>query len=284
MDAVFDQITVLGPGLLGASLLMAVKQRKLSKATRVWARRPEVLQHCLNAGLCDGADATPEAAVRNADLVIICTPVSHIQDLLKVIAPCLKSGALVTDVGSTKDSICTTAAAHVPSHATFIGSHPMAGSEKSGLEHATPNLFEDRTCFVTPTADIAADKVATICSFWEQLGMNTAVVSPAEHDAITAHISHLPHLLASSLAAYLAGKNPAWAKHCGNGLRDTTRIAAGSPDMWQQIFAGNQPELLAALDGLLADLHEWRQELATHNYPALLQRLETGKSFRDSLP
>lgn len=282
--AVFEQITVLGPGLLGASLLMAVKQRNLCNSTRAWARRPETRRRCLESGLCDSVDEDPAEAVRGSDLVIACTPVAHIPDLLRSIAANIQADALVTDVGSTKAAICADATHLFPGGAVFVGSHPMAGSEKSGLEHADPRLFEGRPCFVTPTTTTPATAVTAVSRFWTQLGMQVTVTSPSEHDAITAHISHLPHLVASTLAAFLAGKDPNWACHAGNGLRDTTRIAAGDPLLWQQIFSSNRAEVLAALDGLVDQLASWRRELADGDFEALRSRLETGKTFRDSLP
>lgn len=263
---------------------MAVKQRRLCKSTRAWARRPATLRQCLESGLCDSVDENPVGAVSGSDLVIACTPVAHIPALLQAISSGLRQDALVTDVGSTKAAICAAAAQVFTGGAVFVGSHPMAGSEKSGLEHADPQLFEGRPCFVTPTAETPPEAVAQTSAFWSGLGMQVTATSPDEHDAITAHISHLPHLMASALAAFLASKDPAWATHCGNGLRDTTRIAAGDPVLWQQIFASNQPQVLAALDGLIDHLAASRRELADGDLDALRQRLEAGQSFRNSLP
>lgn len=283
MNPVFEQITVLGPGLLGASLLLAVRERNLCTSTRAWSRREETRARCAELNLCTSVHSDPVEAVRGADLVIACTPVGHIPQLLQSIAGALEPQALVTDVGSTKLSICRAAATAINGRAVFIGSHPMAGSEKSGLEFADPLLFERRPCFVTPDPGTKSAAVETIRDFWTRLGMQVTITTPQQHDAITAHISHLPHLLASALAAFLDGKHASWRQHAGAGLRDTTRIAAGDPDLWQQIFSSNQSEVLTALDDFIDTLGSCRRELVNGDITAIRRRLTAGKSFRESL-
>lgn len=280
-------MTILGPGLLGASLGMAARANGLAGETTVWARRPEARAACLQQDWCDRTEATLEAAVGESDLVVLCTPVRHVETTLDLLAPHAPPGCLVTDVGSVKGAICQAAEqafSSSTSPATFIGSHPMAGSEKGGMEHAGPDLFEGRPCFVTPGPDAPAEQVEAVHTFWEKLGMTVTQVEPAEHDAIVAHVSHLPHALASCLAHALAGQPETWGTHAGQGLRDTTRIASGDPTLWEEIFSQNRAAVLEALDSFQRAVSEFKGHVETSSAKELRAFLTTGKTFRDSLP
>jgi cyclohexadieny/prephenate dehydrogenase len=279
----FQQITILGPGLLGASLAMAVKARGLSQRVVVWSRRAETRGESAKQAWCDAVFETPEAAVGDSDLVVICTPVETIAPLLATIQAHLSATALVTDVGSTKHHICKEAQHLLQTGAKFIGSHPMAGSEQTGMAHARADLFENAACILTPTDDSAGEATARLQAFWRGLGMQTSVMPPEQHDEAVAHISHLPHLLTSALCGYLSKKDEAWRHLAGSGLRDCTRIAAGDPDLWQQILKQNREEVLHAIDGYEAVLQDFKATLAEAP-PAELQRLLVrGKKYRDHL-
>jgi prephenate dehydrogenase len=214
---------------------------------------------------------------------VICSPVSTIVPLIESIAPYLKTGALITDVGSTKSLVVRQARQVVPAHATFVGSHPMAGSEKSGLEHAEHSLFYNRPCFVTPIEDTPSDSVEKIVALWKRLSMEVMTVSPETHDEIVAHISHLPHIMASMLCTFLADKPQQWNHFSGSGLRDTTRIAAGSPSLWTSILEQNREEILRSIDGLDAKLATFRSALANSDFHTVTRMLEQGKIYRDHL-
>jgi len=280
----FHQITILGPGLLGASLAMAVKQRGLATRVVTWSRRPESRAKCLDRTWCDAVHDTPEDAVAGSDLVVLCTPVQTIVPLLAQIRPALAEQALVTDVGSTKSLICREARGTLADHsATFLGSHPMAGSEQAGMEHAQADLFEQAACILTPLDDTPAEAIAKLNAFWTALGMTLTAVSPEKHDEIVAHISHLPHLLASTLSSYLATQDHTWRNLAGGGLRDTTRIASGDPGLWKQILEQNREEVLRAIDGMEQELHTLKAALLNHDAPAVTALLKRGKTYRDQL-
>ncbi|MGJ8652020.1 MAG: prephenate dehydrogenase [Opitutaceae bacterium] len=279
----FEQITILGPGLLGASLAMALKEKGLTNTVHSWSRRPETRAKCINADWCDAVFETASEACVDSDLVILCTPVETIAPLISEISEALKDGALITDVGSTKSLICRQSAHAVPTGATFIGSHPMAGSERSGMEHATSDLFENATCLITPLPDTPADKIAQLMALWESLDMRIASVSPEEHDEIVAHISHLPHLLASTVCSLLATKSNNWGEFSGGGLRDSTRVAAGDPFLWQQILEQNREEVLRSIDSFENELHKLKSALLNKETHKLIAILERGKKYRDSL-
>ena len=279
----FAQITILGPGLLGASLAMAAKERQLTPRVVAWSRRAETRELCAQQIWCDAVFDTPEAAVNGSDLVVICTPVETIPPLLEQVVSHLGEGALVTDVGSTKNEICARASASIGNQAIFIGSHPMAGSEQTGLANAKPDLFQNAACILTPEASAPAPQIDQLTEFWEALGMCVATTTPEQHDEIVAHISHLPHLLASVLCGYLSGKDGDWKALSGPGLRDCTRVASGDPDLWLQILEQNRDEVLTAINGLEKQLQHFKQALSEKNADAVKDLLQQGKTYRDQL-
>lgn len=276
----FQQITILGPGLLGASLALALKERRLCQKVHAWSRRAETRAQAMQADWCDAAFDQPDEACVGSELVVICTPVETIVPLLEQVSPSLLPNSLVTDVGSTKSLICREAQGIA---VNFIGSHPMAGSERTGMAHARADLFQGAACIVTPLEEAIDTEIARILRLWEAVGMQVVTSSPEKHDEIVAHISHLPHLLASSLCSYLAEQDSEWKALAGGGLRDTTRVAAGDPTLWQQILEQNREEVLRAIDGFENELHALKTALLDKNTPDLVARLKRGKQFRDEL-
>jgi cyclohexadieny/prephenate dehydrogenase len=262
---------------------MAARRFGVAGRVRVWARRAESREACAESDWCCGAFADPGEAVAGSGLVVICTPVDRIVETVRSCSRSLMPGALVTDVGSTKSRICRHASHEVPSETVFIGSHPMAGSEKSGMHHARADLFQGRACMVTPLEQAPPEAVDCLVRFWRQIGMDVSSLSPEKHDEIVARISHLPHLLASVLALQLSRSPDPWKALAGNGLRDTTRIAAGSPDIWRSIFEENREELLRALSDFEDQLAEVRSHLHNGEWLRLRQMLEKGKQYRDDL-
>ncbi|WP_269538647.1 prephenate dehydrogenase [Cerasicoccus fimbriatus] len=278
----FQQATILAPGLLGASLLMALKERGLAKKTVAWARRAETRLQCQEQPWCDAVFPTANEAVRGSDLIVLCPPVEYIVPMLQDIAPDIAPGALVTDVGSTKSLICRQARA-IGGDWTFVGSHPMTGSEKTGLENGCPDLFPGRACFVTPLTDTPENMVEKAVRLWRELGMEVATTSPEKHDEIVAHISHLPHLLASTLCSYLTTQDENWRNYGGGGLRDTTRVASGDPGMWKAIAMHNKEEIIRSLDGFDRELQRLRSALHNDQFFEVLNFLERAKDYRDRL-
>lgn len=275
-------LAILAPGLLGASVARAARARGLADKITVWARRAEVRAALQEQPWVDHVAATPEAAVAHASLVVLAAPVDKIIELDHQIAPFLPAGAVVTDVGSVKGPICA-AAASAPrtAGAVFIGSHPMAGSAFTGWEHGSASLFEGRVTFVTPSPDTPAAALSIVESFWSGLGATVVTRSPAEHDEIVAHVSHLPQALATTLACALASKDGHWRGLSGNGLRDTSRIAASDATMWIEIFQQNRPAVLHALAAYQSELSRFHQALSDSDWTTLRAQLETGKLWRD---
>ena len=281
-----DQLTILAPGLLGASVAMAARQFGAARRIVVWARRPEVRVQLETLPWCDAVCQTPEDAARGASLVVICAPVENIPELAAQIRPHLPASAIVTDVGSVKGELCRRVQSTYPAGATgplFIGSHPMAGSEKTGHEAGTAALFQGRACFITPLEETPPAAVETLVRFWRVLGAEVTTMHPDQHDEIVAHVSHLPHLVASCLCSLLAGKNPDWRNLSGPGLRDTTRVASGDPKLWRGILDANRDEVLRALRTYQDELQAIHAALANRNDFELLAILERSKTWRDKL-
>ena len=271
----------MGPGLLGASLGMAIHARGLAREVSVWARREESRLTCLESPWCQAASDDLEEALDGAGVAVLCTPVAHLSELLAQIHVILPENCILTDVGSTKGMICQVA---MESNLdSFVGSHPIAGSEKTGLEHARDDLFDGRPCFITPTENTHSDALEKVAAFWQALDMQIIRCSPQEHDRILAQVSHLPHFLASVLCNLLAKQPAEWKDGSGQGLRDATRIAAGSPTLWRDVAQQNKEEILAALDLFDAESTNLRRILESDNWETLHRWLEEGKVFRDSL-
>ena len=280
----FQQITILGPGLMGASLAMAVKQRDISRRIVTWTRNPNSRTECSQQSWCDAVFETPEDAVTNSDLVILCTPVQTILPLLERVRKKLMKNALVSDVGSTKEMICNGAQGILEGYSiNFLGAHPMAGSDQKGMAHARSDLFENATCILTPLPETPSAVIERLRTFWKAIGMAVSIHSPEAHDQIVAHVSHLPHVLASTLCAYLATQVSGWHTLSGNGLRDTTRIAAGDPQLWKQILEQNNEKILQAIDGFDQQLQQFKAAIKKQDSSAILQQLEKGKAYRDQL-
>jgi cyclohexadieny/prephenate dehydrogenase len=274
------QLTILAPGLLGASVARAARARGVAERIVIWSRRPETRLALTGQLWCDAVAETPEAAARGATLVVIASPVDQIVPLARQIAPALAPGALVTDVGSVKGEIARHGAIALGEHAHFVGAHPMAGSEKTGWEHGTADLFVRRTCFVTPLSSTPPAATAAVVRFWRDLGAEAVTVDPDRHDEIVAHISHLPQVLASTLCGFLAQRDPGWRNFAGGGLRDTTRIAASDPQLWRTILEQNRDEVLRALRHYQDELQAFQAALSNRDYVEIAARLERGQAYR----
>lgn len=277
----FDEIAILAPGLLGASVARAARHYGAAKRTTLWARRPEVRLQLKDQPWCDRVADTPADAVKSAQLVIVCAPVDQIVALVQQIAPALPAGAIVTDVGSVKGEISRLGHQTLAPQHSFIGSHPMAGSEKTGWEHGRADLFKGRATFVTPLPESDPKAAEKVAAFWTALESDVATVEPDAHDEIVAHISHLPQVLASTLCAALAKREVRWRNYSGGGLRDTTRIAGSDPKLWKTILAQNRDEVLRAVRAYQEELHGLERALANRDWFEVQAILERGRAYRD---
>lgn len=279
----FQTITIVAPGLLGASLAIAAAQKGVAKTISIWARRQEAVDTLLQQTWCDRASTDLAEACRNSEFIVLCAPVNRIITLSQEIAKSAANNPIITDVGSVKADIVARCETALEGKARFIGSHPMAGSEKTGMENASGDLFEERCCFVTASPKSDPEALRQTIAFWQAVGSTVIEETPDKHDEIVAQVSHLPHLIASSLSAFLADRCPSAAAYCGNGLRDTTRVASGSPELWLEIIAQNRHEVLRAIRDYQNHLHSLSYAIANESDRELMQQLASGKQFRDQL-
>ena len=277
----FKRISVVGAGLIGGSVLLAAKKRNLSSAFSCWSHSPNTLAFWANLGWVD-VHPMLEDSVKNADLVIIATPVDKISEAFVKISPHLSPGCLVTDVGSIKGAVLT-AATSLPREITFIGSHPMAGSEKAGAKNAQADLFESRFCFITPKSGDPDAAVRKLEFFWKSLGSKTFICSAEKHDEIVSAISHTPH--ASAAALMLAVKNlPGFNQAAvGAGLKDSTRIAAGEENLWVGILLANAVHVSQGLKEVEKQTLNLRTAIERGDATALRKILEAARIARQSL-
>jgi prephenate dehydrogenase len=280
----FRKITIVGVGLLGGSIALAVRQRRLASEIAGYVRREKSIADCEKYGATDYATTDLLAAVSNADLVILGTPLAQMLALAEKFLPALKPGAIVTDVGSVKGGVVRQLESLIKtSGACFIGSHPMAGGEKTGLAAARANLFEKTVCVLTPTKKSPLAAVRKLTFFWNKLGARVMPMDAAQHDLLVGRSSHLPHVVAAALAGLvLDPKQPkAQAALCATGFRDTTRIASGSPEMWRDIALANQKNLVRSLEIFAAELKKFQVRLKAGDAAAVERFFVTAKARRD---
>lgn len=284
----FDTVAIFGIGLLGGSLGLAIQEREMAKRVIGIGRSEAAMEDALELGLVNEATTLPnlKKGLAKANLVILCTPVRHIYEILPAIfdyAPC---GCMITDVGSTKSNIVGRGDELARgSGRYFVGSHPMAGGEKSGMRYSRPDLYNKSTCFVTKTPETDLHAFARISAFWTELGSRVVVVRPERHDRLVAVISHLPHMAAVALVRAVAATEE--DKNLirgiiGNGFRDTTRIAASSSAMWEDICADNAAEIRSCARALINELDNVVSQCDADD-KAIKKILEEAADYRESL-
>ena len=281
----FRKISIIGVGLLGGSLGLAARQRGLAGEVAGYVRRPEAQRECEAVGALDYATNDLLAAVSGADLVVLCTPLAQMRPLTEQFLPALRRGAIVTDVGSVKAGVVRDLERLVAkAGADFIGAHPMAGAEKTGVSASRAELYEGAVCVLTPTPKTRAAALRKLGRFWRALGSRVLLLDAAEHDRLVSRSSHLPHVAATALARVVLDPRAHQAQSalCATGFRDTTRIASGSPEMWRDIVLANRKNVARNIDSLIAELNRFQDLLKTGD-PATLQAFYTeAKSRRDN--
>jgi cyclohexadieny/prephenate dehydrogenase len=275
-----DTLTIVGVGLIGGSIGLAARRRGVAGRIIGVGRQQGSLDQALKVGAIDEGSLDLAAAVRHAQLVVFCSPVDAIADQVLAAAPHCPLGTLLTDAGSTKAAIVARLDGRLPDDVAFVGSHPLAGSEKRGPEHADADLFEGRVTVVTPGPHTDPAAVERTAAFWRALGARVRLMPPEEHDRALALTSHLPHLVAAALAGTLPDSLHELA---ATGFRDTTRVAAGDPALWTAIFAQNRGAVLQALQRLGDRVGEFRAALEAEDWTALTTLLTQAKKVRDAL-
>ncbi|MCE0497866.1 MAG: prephenate dehydrogenase/arogenate dehydrogenase family protein [Methylacidiphilales bacterium] len=247
----FGTVAILGPGLIGGSLALALAERGLAERLMIYARSPRALDAIRTAGVDAELTGNPSEAVRDADVVVLCVPIEAMAGLVHEIRDALKPTALVTDVGSVKGSVDRDLAPLLDDRALWIGSHPMAGSEQAGFAAARADLFEGASVIITPTQHTQSEAKRRAEQFWQSIGGTVVTLTPEKHDLHVAQISHLPHLLAAALVNQAFDEARELA---GGGFRDTTRVASGSPELWTEILLANSKAVALQLDRIMSNL------------------------------
>ncbi len=254
----FDKIALVGIGLIGGSIALAARRAGVARSIVAATRRAETAEAANRLKLVDHCGTDLATACDGADLVIVCTPVGACGDAARTVAPRLKPGCIVSDVGSVKQAVIDAMQPHIPAGVHFVPAHPVAGTENSGPEAGFAELFDGRWTILTPLPDNDPAAVSTLEAFWKRLGSQVEKIPAADHDRILAITSHLPHLIAYTIvgtADDLGGHlNSEVLKYAAGGFRDFTRIAASDPTMWRDVFLNNREAVLEVLQRFQEDL------------------------------
>ena len=273
-------VAIIGVGLIGGSIGASIKKRHPAIEVIGVGRRPERLEAAQAAGLIDRGTTNLVPVAAEADLLVFCMPVAQIVHDVRLAAAHCRSGSLLTDVGSVKGTICRELATGLPPAVTFVGSHPLAGSEKQGFEFSDADLFQGRSVVVTPDESTPPESLFRLVTFWESIGATVVSMSADDHDLALAQTSHLPHVIAAALSAGLPDINRQLA---ASGFRDTTRIAAGDPDLWVEILLGNAEHLIHCIDFYSEQLADFRHAIAEGNATKLRKLLDVAQTNRIAL-
>ena len=280
----FKQITIVGVGLLGGSLARAVKQKGLAETIVGCGRNARNLKEAQSLKIIDSHDTDPAAAVKGSDCVVLCSPVGSMKSLMEAMLPALEPGCLITDVGSVKRSVVQQIEPLLPDGVAFIGSHPIAGGEKSGLHASSATLFENAHCIVTPTPRSRPEALARIRSLWEKLGMQVKTMDVDEHDFIFGAVSHLPHIVAyvlmNTIGDLSTENHSEITSFCGKGLKDVTRIAGSDPVMWRDICVANKLPVLNLIDDFQVALLKVRKWIDEEDGSALKESFASANRYR----
>lgn len=288
-------ITILGTGLIGGSLGLALKARGFRGTITGLGRRMSTLEVALERSAIDHATTDFTAAIRETDLVVIGTPVDHVTATVERISECAKivkpdtSSLYITDVGGVKGQIVkdvnSCLRVEKSNYLRFVGSHPMAGSEKTGVASARADLFNGAKCIVTPTEDTDTQALECVIELWKFVGSDVHLLDPNLHDILIAAASHLPHLIASILTntvERIETDSERALDFAAGGFRDTTRIASGSPEIWRGIFMQNASALQPMIDSVIENLSQFQSHLENRNAGEIERILKAAKSIRDS--
>ncbi|NOX20544.1 MAG: prephenate dehydrogenase [Nitrospirae bacterium] len=276
----FSKVTIIGVGLIGGSLALSLKEKKLTAEICGWGRSEERLKAAKKRGIIDSYSLDITEAIKGADLIVLATPVDTFEGLATEITSSLSESPLITDVGSVKGELVYKLEEILSQKASYVGSHPIAGSDRSGVEHASSGLFRDATTVVTPTKTTDQASLDTIKKLWMALGSRVLILSPEEHDVMLSFISHLPHVVAYALVNTVCDYNPDFLRYTGGGFKDTTRIASSSETLWADICLYNRENLLKGIDMYIKQLELIKKALQDNDRDQLIEIFSKAKSNR----
>lgn len=279
------RVAIIGLGLMGGSLGLAIKSRRLPWHVAGWTRSLQRGKIAKRRGAVDTLAGSPVEAVAGADLVVLCAPVLRLAALASECRPAIESGVVVTDVGSTKAYVdAEIRKALAGTGAVYVGSHPVCGSEQQGIEAAKANLYEKATVIVTPVKDAPAVAVKRVRELWRRVGGRVVEMDAREHDRIVARTSHLPHMVASLLAVTV-GRSPdkRIGEFCGTGFADTSRVAEGAPEIWHDIVRTNRANIAEELRAYKSQVERMISQMDDGDFDGITAMLEQGRAARRAL-
>lgn len=282
MEDGFSTVVIAGVGLIGGSLALALKEKKITKKVIGYGRNIERVKRAQEVGIIDDfINSVDEFA--QADLVVLATPISVFEDLVSQIKEHVKKNAIVIDVGSVKKAVVERIEVLLTDKAYFVGTHPIAGSDKTGFEHARADLFKNSRVIITPTEKTEQSALRKVTQMWQDVGANVEFMSPEQHDRIYALVSHLPHLVSYCLVETVAQIDGSLISYAGSGFKDTTRIAKSSPELWTDIFVTNKENILSFLESFTRKLKEIEQLISEENIKQLKTFLDSAKKLRETI-
>lgn len=274
------QITVVGLGLLGSSITLAVLRTLTGVKSVGYSHRAATRRKARRLGVAERIVDDIHKAVARADMVILATPIRTFEDIFRQIADSLPAGCIVTDVGSTKQEPHRWARRILPKNVYYVGSHPIAGSEQRGVEFARDDLFDGANCILTNTSGTSSEAIRTLSKFWSALGCKVKVMRPSQHDRILADVSHLPHV---AVAALINANSAEELKFSGRGFIDTSRIASGPANIWTDVLLTNSANITRGIDKMVKELHKLREAMNSGNEKSLHRLLEQARNKRKAL-
>ena len=287
MNNTFEKVCIVGLGLIGGSIGLAIKRSNISNQITGYARSNSTLERAIELGLVDSVKDNLKDAVNNSDLVILATPLSTFRELVEEMNPFLKKGCIITDTGSAKLTVIEDLKDILPNGVEFVPGHPIAGTEESGPDAGFAELFDNRWCILTPTEDNSSNAVDLVKGFWESIGSKVEIMDPMHHDKVLAITSHIPHLIAFNIvgtANNLANvTKKEVVKYSAGGFRDLTRIAASDPKMWSDIFTYNSDAVLEMLDLFSNDLAKLKAAVIKKDSDLLFSNFEKTREVRKNI-
>ena len=283
----FDSISIIGCGLIGSSILRAIKNKKLAKEIKIFDHSKEVTAYLKKENICTKISSDIRQCVINSDLIIIATPLSSYKEIILSIKDSLKKNAILTDTGSVKKEVMKIIHNMNLKDIHWIPSHPIAGTEESGPKAGQAEMFKNRWCIISPPENCANQPIKTLKTLWEKIGSKVKIMTPEEHDKILSLTSHLPHAIAYNIVRTVISVEDKLKQEVtqfsAGGLRDFTRIAASNPSMWRDIFLDNSENVSKGIDSFIEKLNELKQAINDKNGDRLYQIFNSTKELRKEI-
>ncbi|MFN3739941.1 MAG: prephenate dehydrogenase [Thermodesulfovibrionales bacterium] len=283
MEINFNKTSIIGVGLIGASLGLAIRKKGLCEKIYGFGRNERNLLRAKEKGIIDSYSLDLKEVCEDSDLIVLSTPVGVFLEMVKNISPFLKKGSIIIDVGSVKGRLVYEIESLMPEGVFYIGTHPIAGSDKSGIDDARAELFEGARCIITPTDRTDRNSLERISQLWKNIGCHVELMDPYRHDEIYGAVSHLPHIIAYSLVNTIGEINDEFIKYSGQGFKDATRIALSSPELWRDIVVYNRENLLRFLEVFRAEIEKIDEYLKNNKAEAIRENFQKARQLRERI-